>query len=254
MLSLRVIPVLLLRNKGLVKTIGFSEYKYIGDPINAVKIFNDKEVDELVFLDIDASKTGAEPKYELISEIASECFMPLGYGGGIKNLDEVAKLFDIGVEKIIINSAALTNLDIISRASEIYGSQSIVVGIDTKTSFLGKTYVFSHANVKHKYSGVLDYAKSVEAAGAGEIILTSADRDGRMKGYDLSTIAEITKSVSIPVVVCGGAGNYEDFRKATENGASAVAAGSLFLYHGPHKAVLLNYPSRNQLNDIIKYG
>jgi imidazole glycerol-phosphate synthase subunit HisF len=243
----RIIPVLLLRRNGLVKTIKFDKAKYIGDPINAVKIFNDKEVDELVFLDIDASKEGRGPDFELIENIAAECFMPLGYGGGISTLEEIQRLFSIGVEKVILNSSALTNLQLISDASQIFGDQSIVVSIDVTKTFLGSYQVFSHSKQKHNWSDVVSFATAAVQAGAGEIFINAVERDGTMSGYDLKIIEKVSHSTNVPVVACGGAGSIDDFRKALSAGASAVAAGSLFIFHGPHKAVLINYPSELQM-------
>ena len=251
MLRTRVIPVLLVRNNGLVKTVKFDKSKYIGDPINAMKIFNDKEVDELVILDIDASKTGKGPNYQFVRDIASECFMPLGYGGGITTLDQIQTLFAIGVEKTILNTAALNNLSIVEEASRLFGDQSIVVSIDVKKNWLGKYQVYSHAGVKHSHSDVVTFLKSVEEAGAGEIILNAVDHDGCMEGFDLRLIEMACKAVSIPVVVCGGAGTLSDLKKASDMGASGVAAGSLFIYHGPHKAVLINYPTQGELKKIL---
>lgn len=251
MLKSRVIPVLLLRNKGLVKTIKFNQPKYIGDPINAVKIFNDKEVDELVFMDIEASKLGKGPDFEMIKNLASECFMPLGYGGGISKIDHIQKLFSIGVEKIIINSAVLDNLELVSVASEIFGNQSIVVCIDVKKNFWGKHQIFSHSDNKLSNMDVLEYALKCQNSGAGEILINSVDRDGTMKGYDLELISKIASGLSIPLVVCGGAGSINHFREAKEAGASGLAAGSFFVYHGPHKAVLISYPSPEIFDEFL---
>lgn len=251
MFRIRVIPILLLRNKGLVKTIKFSKSKYIGDPINAVKIFNAKEVDELVFLDIDASKEGRNPNFNLISDIAKECFMPFGYGGGIKNLDEIKTLFSIGVEKVILNSSALRNLSLVQEASSIYGSQSIVISIDVFRNVWGKYKVYSHAGIKHTRNDLFEYMKDAEMAGAGEIIINSVDNDGMMSGYDLNLIEKASSAVRVPIIACGGAASMFDFRKALDSGASAVAAGSLFVFHGPNKAVLINYPSQNQIKQLF---
>lgn len=251
MLRTRVIPVLLLRNKGLVKTVKFDKGKYIGDPINAVKIFNDKEVDELVLLDIDASKENRRPDFEAIKDIASECFMPLAYGGGITDMEDIRKLFSIGVEKVIINSTALTDLTLISQASEVYGDQSIVVCVDVSKNFWGKYQVHAHTNKKHAHTDLVEYVQAAEKAGAGEIILNSVDLDGMMSGYDLKLIEKIAHSITVPLVACGGAGNINDLKKGFDAGASALAAGSMFVYHGPHKAVLINFPSQKQLKELF---
>lgn len=251
MLRVRVIPVLLLKNKGLVKTVKFDQPKYIGDPINAVKIFNDKEVDELVLLDIEASKNHTKPDFERIKDIASECFMPLAYGGGITELEDIKKLFSLGVEKVIINSAALTSMDLIKSAAEIFGNQSIVISIDSTKNLWGKHQIYTHSRMKHNRSDLIAYALEAEQSGAGEIIINSVDHDGTMKGYDLPLIQKVSTAVSVPVVACGGAGELNDFRKAVDAGASAVAAGSFFVFHGPHKAVLINFPSHKQLKDLF---
>jgi imidazole glycerol-phosphate synthase subunit HisF len=251
MLRTRIIPVLLLRNKGLVKTVKFDKEKYIGDPINAVKIFNDKEVDELVLLDIDASKEKRKPDFEAIKDIASEAFMPLAYGGGITELDDIKKLFSIGIEKVIINTAALQNLQLITQASEIFGDQSIVVCIDVIKNFWGKYHIHSHTNQKNLHTDVVTYAQDAEKSGAGEIILHSVDLDGTMTGYDLKLIEKVSQNIQIPLVACGGAGSIDDLKKGFDAGASALAAGSLFVYHGPHKAVLINFPSQTQLKTLF---
>lgn len=251
MLRTRIIPVLLLRNKGLVKTVKFGQGKYIGDPINAVKIFNDKEVDELVLLDIDASKENRKPDFEAISDIASECFMPLAYGGGISELDDVKRLFALGVEKVIINSAALRDFTLVTQAAEIFGDQSIVVCVDVTKNFWGKYQIHSHTGQKHGHSDVIEYIKAAEKAGAGEIIINSADLDGTMQGYDYKLIEKAASGIKVPLVACGGAGSLSDLRKGYDAGASALAAGSLFVYHGPHKAVLINFPTQQQLKELF---
>jgi cyclase len=252
MLQTRVIPVLLLRNKGLVKSVQFDQTKYIGDPINAVKLFNDKEVDELVFLDIDASKHQRKPDFEYIKSIASECFMPLGYGGGITSMDDINKLFSLGVEKVIINTNALLNLDLIKESSSIYGNQSIVVSVDVQKNLFGKYQLFSHSKIKHKQVDLFQYVKDAQQAGAGEIMVNSVDKDGMMTGYDLKLIQRLSSILTVPLVITGGAGNLPHLREAVDAGASAVAAGSLFIYHGPHKAVLINYPTSQELKNLFK--
>jgi cyclase len=252
MLRIRVIPTLLLQNKGLVKTVKFSNPTYIGDPINAVKIFNDKLVDELVFLDIDASAHKKEPDYDYISDIANECFMPICYGGGVKNIEQMRKIFKIGIEKIAINTAAIENPGLIREAAEVFGSQSIVVTITVKKDLFGNYKVYNPAEKTSIKTSPIDYAKNVEALGAGEIMLYPVDDDGTMKGYSLALISKVTSAVKIPVIACGGAKEIADFKRATDAGASAVAAGSLFVYKGPHKAVLINFPSSQELEDIFK--
>lgn len=248
MLKTRVIPCLLLKSDGLVKTVKFSQPKYVGDPINAVKIFNEKEVDELVFLDITATIENRKPPFDLISRIASECFMPFCYGGGITTVEDIAELFKLGVEKVAINTQALRNPSLIERAAESFGSQSIVVSIDAKKNLFGKYRVFMHGGRKSAKIDPVSFAKQMEAAGAGELLLNSIDRDGTGQGYDLELIRTVSESVRIPVIACGGAGKLDDFSEAVKDaGASAVAAGSLFVFQGPHRAVLITYPATSEL-------
>jgi cyclase len=250
MSRIRVIPVLLLEQNKLVKTIRFSQRIYVGDPINAVKIFNEKEVDELAVLDISASVKGTEPPYSKIEEIAGECFMPLSYGGGINNITRVKKIFDAGVEKIIINSAFVNNPSFVEEAAKQYGSQSIVVSIDVKKSFWKGYSVFTHSGKKNTHLNPIRVAQLAEQSGAGEIFLNSIDNDGMYSGYDVNLIKHVSEAVKIPVIACGGARNVDDFVLAVKNGASAVAAGSMFVFYGPHRAVLINYPSQDELQKL----
>ena len=251
MIQNRVIPCLLLKGDGLVKTEKFKNPKYVGDPINAVKIFNTKEVDELIFLDIMASKLGHAPNYEMIANIASECFMPFCYGGGIRTLEEAKRILSIGAEKISINSSALQNREFITRLSEYIGRQSIVISMDVKKTLLGRYVVYSHAAQQPFTSDPIAHAKEMEVSGAGEILVNSVDRDGMMSGYDLKLIKMIADTVTIPVIACGGAGDLSHFRQAVESGASAVAAGSMFVFIGKHKAVLINYPEYNEITSLF---
>ena len=252
MRRIRVIPVLLLKNGGLVKTIRFKNPTYIGDPINAVKIFNEKEVDEIVLLDIDATIQNREPDYGKIKEICSEAFMPFGYGGGIKNIDQIKKLFQTGIEKIIINTEAFLNPKLIEQAAVIFGNQSIVVSMDFKKNIIGNKKVFVKAGTYNTKFAPLEYAKKMEDYGAGEFILTSIDNEGTYKGYDLDIIELITHKLKIPVVANGGAANISDFVEAIKSGASAVAAGSIFVYRSNNKGILINYPSQKELtNDLF---
>ncbi|EZH72294.1 imidazole glycerol phosphate synthase [Aquimarina atlantica] len=253
MLQIRVIPSLLLKNNGLVKSIKFKNHKYIGDPINAIKIFNDKEVDELVFLDISATKLGKGPNFKLLSEIAGECFMPLGYGGGISSLSNIEQILKLGFEKVIINYAAANNPLLIDEAVKEFGTSTIVVSIDVKKNMFGKKKVYIQNGSKSVSQTPIDYAKEMESRGAGEILLNSIDRDGTMIGYDLELIKNISSSLQIPLVACGGAGKLDDFQSAINTGgASAVSAGSLFVFNGPNRAVLINYPSINELENLFK--
>ena len=248
MLRTRVIPCLLLQDGGLVKTIKFRNPTYIGDPINAVKIFNDKEVDELVFLDITASREGRGPSFEVIREIASECFMPLGYGGGIRTLQDIRDIFAVGVEKAIVNSMALHDLRLVEEAAAEVGSQSIVISMDVKKTLLGGYQVFGDRGTKRTGLNPVNYAQSVETAGAGEILLCSIDREGTGRGYDLELVKSVANAVNIPVVAVGGANSVDDFRRAVDDAnASAVSAGSMFVFHGRHRAVLISYPAHQEL-------
>ena len=254
MLNRRIIPCLLLENEKLVKTIKFKTPKYIGDPINAVKIYNDKEVDEIIFLDITATIKNTKPPFKLISEIANECFMPFAYGGGINNVEDMKKIFSLGVEKIIINSNAIKNPNIIKEAMELFGSQSIIVSIDAKKNWAGKYEVFSECGKKSTGLDPVEWSKKVEKLGAGEIFLTSIEKDGTMEGYDLDLIQKVANKVNIPVIACGGAGEIKDFSKAIKFGASAVAAGSLFVYQGKNMGVLINFPTKEQIKSIGGMG
>lgn len=248
MIKTRVIPVLLLKNKGLVKTIAFKDPKYIGDPINSIRIFNEKEVDELVLLDINATPKGAEPDYEMIEDVASEAFMPMAYGGGITSLEQIKKIFSLGIEKIIVNSAAYENYELLASAASIYGGQSIVASIDCKKTLLGKYELYTCGGKNKQKLKLDEHLKKLEECGVGEIIINSIDRDGKQSGYDLKLISSVSSKVSVPVVACGGAGSVEHFSEAVhEGGASAVAAGSLFVFKGKHRAVLINYPERSRL-------
>jgi cyclase len=253
MFRARVIPVLLLKNNGLVKTIKFKSPKYIGDPLNAVKIFNEKEVDELSILDISTSINGIEPNFRIIEEIASECFMPLSYGGGISSLVQIDKLFAIGVEKISLNTVLHTNPEIVRQAVKKYGSQSIIASIDVKNNFFGKHEVFVKSGSLNTKLDPTNFAIQMQDLGVGEIFLNSIDRDGLMGGYDLDLILNITSKIDIPLIACGGAGNLEHMKKALSIGkASAVAAGSMFIYHGRHNAVLINYPNQTDIKYLYE--
>lgn len=247
MRRVRVIPILLIKDGGLVKSVKFKDYKYVGDPINAVKIFNDKEVDEIVILDISASAARTSPNLKAIKEIAGEAFMPLAYGGGITTLEQIKQLIAAGVEKIVLNNSAYNNSKLISEAASWIGSQSVVVSIDVRKNIFGKYKVYILNGSKSTGIDPIEYAVNMESAGAGEIFLNSIDRDGTFDGYDLDLVEKVSKAVSIPVVAIGGAGKTEDFSDAIAKGASAVGAGSLFVFQRPHKAVLISYPSQQEL-------
>lgn len=249
---IRVIPVLLLRNNGLVKTQKFADPKYVGDPVNTVKIFNDKEVDELIIADITATIENKKPNFKLINEIASECFMPVCYGGGIKSIEDVKAIFDTGIEKVAINTMFYEKPGLISEAAGRYGSQSIVASIDVKKGLLGGYSVYTHSGKNNTKINPVEYARRAQEAGAGEILLNSIDKDGTMQGYDIELISKVASAVSIPVIACGGAGSINDLvAAARQGGASAVAAGSMFVFHGRHRAVLVNFPSQDELKATL---
>lgn len=240
----RVIPCLLLRGHGLVKTRKFSNPVYVGDPVNAVRIFSEKEVDELVILDIDASREGREPNYELIAEIAGECFMPVAYGGGIKTLAQARRLIRCGIEKVVINSAAFDSTGVIRDIADVFGSQAVVGAMDARRTLFGGHRLFAKSGSVETGIKPEDHAEVLERAGAGEIFLNSIDSDGQMQGFDLPLIQKVARRVRVPVIACGGAGTPDHLRQALAEGeASAVAAGSLFVFHGKHRAVLINYPT-----------
>ena len=251
MKRVRIIPVLLIKDGGLVKSVKFKDHKYVGDPINAVQIFNDKEVDEIVLLDISASSAKKQPNLKAIKEIASEAFMPLAYGGGITSIDEIKQLIAGGVEKVVLNMSAYNNPKLITEASNLVGAQSVVASIDVGKNIFGKYKVYISNGSKNTGLDPVEYALSMEAAGAGEIFLNSIDKDGTFAGYDLALIEKVSKAVSVPVVAIGGAGSIEDFSNAIRSGASAAAAGSLFVFQRPHKAVLISYPSQQELKKTV---
>ena len=248
----RVIPVLLLRGRGLVKTIKFKDPTYIGDPINSVRIFNEKEVDELVFFDIEASREKRGPDFDFLEDIASEAFMPMAYGGGITSIDQIRRIFRLGFEKVIIDSAAYAGEALIRQASSTFGAQSIVGCVDVKRTLLGRYELYSQSGRTKQPVNLLDHVRALEQQGVGEIIVNAIDRDGIQAGYDLKLIREVTSATQLPVVACGGAGSLDDMVAAINiGGATAVAAGSLFVFVGPHRAVLINYPSRAELSRLL---
>ncbi len=251
MRRVRIIPVLLLHKGGLVKSVRFGNYKYVGDPINAVKIFNEKEIDEILVLDIDASREGRGPNFEAIREIAGEAFIPLAYGGGIQNVDQVKELFFLGVEKVVFNYASAKNRDLISETASLVGRQSVVGSIDVKKNWLGKRKAYFLNGKESVGLDPVTYARELVNAGVGELVINAIDRDGTYEGYDLDLVKEVSEAVDVPVVACGGASTVEDFYKAIEAGASAAAAGSMFVFQRPHNAVLISYPGQQELTDKI---
>ena len=252
MLRTRVMPCLLLQGESLVKTVKFKKLNYIGDAINTVRIFNQMEVDELIFLDIQATVERRKPPFEIIQDIASECFMPFAYGGGIRDLDDIKRIFSIGVEKIVINSYAYEHPEFITLAADKFGSQSIIVSIDSKKNFWGKYEVFTQRGRKKTKMSPIEYAQKMERLGAGEIFINSIEKDGTWDGYDITLIQDVSAAVKIPVIACGGAGSIADLGKAVkEGGASAVAAGSLFVYQAKDLGVLINFPEQAELQKAI---
>ncbi len=249
----RVIPCLLLKNLGLVKSVKFSDYKYIGDPMNAIKIFNDKKADELIFLDITASAENRLVSLDLVKQLGDECDMPFSVGGGVKSIDDIRRIINAGAEKVSINSVAVENPEFVQQAADTFGSSTIIVSIDVKKKFLGKRQVYVSNGKKSTGLNPVEFAKQVEALGAGEILINSIDHDGQMNGYDLDLVKEVSQAVSIPVVACGGAGCVDHFSDAVnQSHASAVAAGSFFVFHGPRRAVLINMPTRKEIANAFK--
>jgi cyclase len=246
-------PCLLLSQGALVKTIRFDKRSYIGDPVNTINLFNRLEVDELVLLDIDATPRGQPVAIDLIAEVASECTAPLTYGGGIRSLDDVQRILSVGVEKVVINTAAARSPDLITQAAAKFGSQAIVAALDTKKGMLGGYGAYCDGGRKRIGADIQSYAHQVEQAGAGEILLNSIDRDGTMTGFDIALIKSVTDQVNIPVIACGGAGKRADLVPPVRaGGASAVAAGSLFVYQNTERGVLINFPTRQQIEESFK--
>lgn len=253
MLRPRIIPSLLFHNKGLVKTVNFKSPKYLGDPINAVRIFNEKEVDELAFFDIDATVLNKEPDYILIEKLANQSRMPLCYGGGVKTKEQAQRIFGLGIEKIALSSSVIQNLGLVTEIAQRVGSQSVIVVLDVKKMTFGGYEVFTHNGKVATGVNPFKFAKELENAGAGEIIINSIDQDGCMKGYDFNLIDKIAKTTTLPLTVLGGAGSLADIELViAKYGVIGVAAGSLFVFKGPYKAVLINYPTVLEKTKIFK--
>ena len=254
MLQPRIIPCLLVKNKHLVKTVNFQNEKYIGDPINAVRIFNEKEVDELMVLDIDATSNNVGPDYRMIENLAGECRMPFCYGGGVKTDEQAQRIIGLGVEKVAVSSAAVDNPGLVSIIAEQAGSQSIVVVMDVMKKSIGGNYeVWTHNGKRCTGKCPVEFAQQLERYGAGEIIINSIDNDGVMKGYDLALVEGIRKSIAVPMTVLGGAGSLKDIGELIRKyGIIGAAAGSLFVFKGVYKAVLINYPNRVEKDALIK--
>lgn len=249
MYQARVIPCLLVRGNGLVKTRKYKDAVYVGDPVNAVRIFSEKDADEIVILDIDASRLGLEPNYELIAEMAGEAFMPVAYGGGVRNLEQIRRLIRSGVEKVVINTLATESTDTICAAVNVFGSQAIVGGIDVRRKLLGGYAIVAKSATEVKKVSLQEHIQNLVTAGVGEIFINDVDRDGTMEGYDLALVRSVAQT-PVSVVICGGAGNLEHLHQAVREGASAVAAGSMFVFHGKHRAVLISYLSESELRLI----
>lgn len=254
MLHPRIIPCLLVHNKGLTKTVKFKDHKYVGDPINAVRIFNEKEVDELMVLDIDATTEKYEPNYKMIENLANECRMPLCYGGGIKTAEQANRIFNLGVEKIAISSIAVEKPEIITEIAEQVGNQSVIVVLDVKKKLFGSKYeIYTHNATNNTKKDPVEMAAYFESLGAGEIVINSIDNDGVMKGYDLELVNKIREVVSTPMSVLGGAGSLDHIKALiSDQGIIGAAAGSLFVFKGKYRAVLINYPRPNEKLQLIE--
>lgn len=254
MLYPRIIPCLLIHNKGLTKTVKFKEGKYVGDPLNAVRIYNEKEVDELIVLDIDATVNGQEPDYQRIEKMAKECRMPLCYGGGIKSANQARRIFSYGVEKVAISSIAVQHPEVVTEMASAVGNQSVVVVLDVhKRKFTGKYELYTHNGTKATGLNPVSFAKEMQRRGAGEIVVNFIDNDGMMQGYDMKLIESVKKEITIPLTVLGGAGSLDDIGSVINRfGIIGVAAGSLFVFKGKYKAVLINYPNPEEKEKLIK--
>ena len=254
MLRPRIIPCLLVHKNGLVKTVNFKSPKYVGDPINAVKIFNEKESDELIVLDIDATANNSEPDYKMISRLAAECRMPLCYGGGVRFAAQAKKIIGLGVEKVAISAAAVQTPQLIAQISEEIGRQSVVVVLDVKKKMFSKEYdVYTHNGQKNSKRSLFDMIAQVQELGAGEIVVNSIDHDGQMKGYDLELAKRVKQMAHIPVTMLGGAGSLNDIGELVRGcGTIGASAGSLFVFKGIYKAVLINYPKPSEKDELIR--
>ncbi len=251
MLKNRVIPFLLIKEDGLYKSKKFKDFRYVGDPINAIKIFNEKEVDELVVLEVDASRNKRGPNFELVEQLAGEAFIPLCYGGGITRADEARQLFALGIEKVSVQTRALEDLDLIKAIANKHGSSSVVVSIDVKKDWLGRYRLYSSASGKNLDLPWEEFLQKAVQAGAGEIVINSVDQDGMMAGMDLELVKKASTSVKVPTIAVGGVGKLHHIREAIDAGASAVGVGSFFVFHGPHQAVLITYPQYNELEELL---
>jgi cyclase len=253
MLKIRVIPTLLLRDDALVKTVKFSKPSYIGDPINTVRIFNELEVDELVFLDIEASSKGRKPNLQILREIANECFMPLAYGGGLQDFGTASEIFEIGFEKVVLNAACHIHPNVIEQIAQHFGNQAVVASVDVKKNFWGNYEVFTHSGSKNSKKNPVEWCKQLEELGAGEILLTSIDKEGTWSGFDVELTCKVSEAVGVPVIAHGGAGNLEHINMVVNEGkASAVALGSMVVYQQKGLGVLVNFPDKEKLQQILR--
>lgn len=254
MLRPRIIPCLLVHEGGLVKTVRFGDPTYVGDPINAVRIFNEKETDELVVLDIDATVNGVAPDFDVIANLAAECRMPLCYGGGVTTVEQAKKIISLGVEKVAISAAAVANPALVAEISAAVGRQSTVVIIDVRKRTLSSKYdVYTHNGTRKAGVSAIEFARAMDAAGAGEIVLNSIDRDGTMKGFDLALARQLRAAVNVPISILGGAGSLDDIEELIrEVGVLGAVAGSLFVFKGKYRAVLINYPQPAAKETLIR--
>ncbi len=252
MLRSRITPCLLVHKKGLVKTVGFKDPKYVGDPINAVKIFNEKEVDELIVLDIDASVEKRGPDFELIKNLAMECRMPFCYGGGVTTVEQAKKIINLGAEKVALSSAAIENFDVLAKIGKAVGVQSLVVVLDVKKTFLGSYEIYIHNGKKATGMKVKDFVTKLQNIGVGEIVINSIDRDGKMEGYDIALMDMVRDLTEVPLTILGGAGNLNDIKEVISRyKIIGAAAGSLFVFKGKYRAVLINYPNSSEKKNLI---
>lgn len=243
----RLIPILLVKNGGLYKTQKFSNPKYIGDPLNAIRIFNEKEVDEIIILDIDATRKNTSPNYNLIEQFAGECFMPVCYGGGIKNFEDAERIFSLGIEKISIQSSVYKEKDLINKISNVYGSQAVVLSVDLKKNLFGNYRLYAHSTEKNLEIPWKSFIVDGIKAGAGEILLNLVDKDGTLSGLDSDILEELKNEVNVPIILTGGVNSVDDIKFAFSKGATAIGGGAFFVFNGPHRAVLISYPKYSDL-------
>lgn len=251
MLRSRIIPCLLIHQKGLVKTVKFKNHKYVGDPINAVRIFNEKEVDELMVFDIDATVNNLSPNFDIIEKLANECRMPFCYGGGVKSVEHAKKIINLGAEKVAISSAVLENFSLCKKITKSIGVQSLVIVLDIKKNFFGKYEIFTNNGKKKINLKLKDVLIDLNSIGVGELVINSIDNDGNMKGYDIDLAKYVREIFNYPLTILGGAGSIQDIKKLIDKfNVIGAAAGSLFVFKGKYKAVLINYPSRKDKFDL----